>query len=125
MLDLGFVRDNLELVKQKMRERGLPVTLEDFESLDRERRGFLLRVENLKALRNKRAEEIAVLKRQNRDATAQIAETRQLRAEIEKLEPEEKNYEERIREVLRNIPNIPHPSVPVGKGSAENQEIRR
>ena len=59
MLDLGFVRDNLELVKQKMRERGVPDLLGDFENLDRERRNYLAEAERRKARRNKMSEEIA------------------------------------------------------------------
>src|SRR5207244_13069553 len=59
------------------------------------------------------------------DASAKIAENREKGAEIEKLDGEAKGYDERLRELLRNIPNVPHPSVPVGKGSEENQEVRR
>jgi seryl-tRNA synthetase len=125
MLDLGFVRNNLALVKQKMRERGFADTLENFEGLDRERRRLLVEVEGLKALRNKASEEIAALKKQKQDASAKIAENRERGAEIEKLDGEAKGYDESLRELLRNIPNVPHPSVPVGKGSEENQEVRR
>jgi seryl-tRNA synthetase len=62
MLDLGFVRDNLELVKQKMGERGLEDSLGGFETIDRERRKFLLEAETRKARRNKVSDEIATLK---------------------------------------------------------------
>jgi len=125
MLDLNFVRDNLELVKQKMRERGLPDVLGDFESLDRERRRLLLEVEGRKARRNKVSDEIAVLKKQKQDASALIADMKALGVEIQELDEQAKACDERLREVLRLVPNVPHASVPVGHGSADNQEIRR
>jgi seryl-tRNA synthetase len=125
MLDLGFVRDNLELVKQKMRERGFPDILQDFETQDRERRRLLVEAESRKARRNKASEEIAGLKKQHQDASAKVAEMRGLAAEIEEFDGEVSGYEERIRDLLRNIPNIPHSSVPVGRTAENNQEVRR
>ena len=125
MLDLGFVRDNLELVKQKMRERGFRDTLEDFERLDQERRRLLLEAEVRKARRNRVSEEIAALKKENQDASTLIGEMKKLKAEIEDFDAKAASAESRLRELLKNIPNIPHPSVPVGKSAADNQEIRR
>jgi seryl-tRNA synthetase len=125
MLDLNFVRDNLDLVKMKMRERGLGDTLEDFESLDRERRQLLTEVEGRKARRNKVSDEIATLKKQKRDTAALIAEMKPLSSEIQELDERAKACDERLRELLRLVPNIPHPSVPVGHSSADNQEVRR
>jgi len=125
MLDLNFVRDNLELVKEKMRERGLPDVLQDFESLDRERRRMLLEVEGRKARRNKVSDEIATLKKQKQDASSLIAEMKPLSHEIQELDEQAKACDERLREVLRLVPNVPHTSVPVGRNSADNQEVRR
>src|SRR5947207_6168376 len=125
MLDLGFVRDNLELVKQKMRERGVPDLLSDFERLDRERRKYLAEAESRKARRNKMSEEIAALKKQKRDASSQIAEMKKLKEEIEDFDAKVENADSSLRETLENVPNLPHSSVPVGKGAEDNQEIRR
>jgi len=125
MLDLGFVRDNLELVKQKMRERGLADSLADFENLDRERRKFLVEAERGKARRNRVSDEIAALKKQKQDASSRIAEMKQLGGEIAQLDEKAKHLDDQLRELLRNIPNIPHASVPVGRGAQDNQEIRR
>ena len=125
MLDLAFVRDNLEVVKQKMRERGLGGALEDFESIDRERRKFLVEAERGKARRNKVSEEIATLKKQGQDASALIAEMRQLGDEIKQPDEKAKGLDEQLRELLRNIPNVPHESVPLGTSAADNQEVRR
>ena len=125
MLDLSFVRDNLELVKGKMRERGLTDVLADFESLDRERRRVLVEVEGRKARRNKASDEIATLKKQKQDAAALIADMKALGVEIQELDEQAKACDERLREVLRLVPNVPHASVPVGHSSADNQEVRR
>ena len=125
MLDLSFVRDNLELVKQKMRERGLADVLGDFEALDRERRKLLGEVESRRARRNKVSDEIASLKKRKQDASQLIAEMKPLSEEIQQLDEQAKACDERLREVLRIVPNVPHSSVPVGRGAEDNQEVRR
>jgi seryl-tRNA synthetase len=126
MLDLGFVRDNLELVKQKMRERGFREdVLAQFDTLDSSRRACLLEAEKRKARRNKVSDEIASLKKQKQDASALITEMRQLKEEITALDAKVEAAENELRELLKNLPNVPHPSVPVGKSAADNQEIRQ
>src|SRR5258708_4979669 len=125
MLDLGFVRDNLGLVQRKMLERGVPDLLGDFESLDRQRRRALAEAESRKARRNKVSEEIAALKKNNQDVSALIAEMKQVGTEIQTLDDQAKGLDERLRDLLQNIPNLPHSSVPVGRGAQDNQEVRR
>ncbi len=125
MLELGYVRDNLELVKQKMEQRGVTDLLGNFEALDRERRKFLVEAESRKARRNKVSEEIAALKKQKQDASILIAEMKQVGAEIAELDAKAKSYDEQLREILCNIPNLPHESVPVGRSAADNREVRR
>jgi len=125
MLELAYVRENLEFVKQKMRDRGLPDILDSFEDLDRERRRLLVEVESRKARRNKGSGEIAALKKQKQDASALIAEMKQVGEEIERLDAEASSYVERLQELLANIPNVPHASVPVGRGAEDNREVRR
>jgi seryl-tRNA synthetase len=125
MLDLSFVRDNLEQVKQKMRERGLADVLGNFEAMDRERRKLLSEVESRRARRNIVSDEIASLKKQKRDASHLIAEMKPLSEEIQRLDEQAKACDERLREVLRIVPNVPHSSVPVGRGAEDNQEVRR
>lgn len=125
MLDLAFVRDNLDHVKQKLADRGAPNLLDDFESLDRERRKLLVEAETLKARRNKVSDEIAALKKQKQDASALIAEMKQAGAEIAELDRKAKAEDEKLQEILQRIPNMPHESVPIGKSAEDNQEIRR
>jgi seryl-tRNA synthetase len=125
MLDLSFVRDNLEQVKQKMHERGLADVLGNFEAMDRERRKLLSEVESRRARRNIVSDEIASLKKRKQDATHLIAEMKPLSEEIQRLDEQAKACDERLREVLRIVPNVPHLSVPVGRGAEDNQEVRR
>ncbi len=125
MLDLSFVRENLEQVRQMLRDRGLPDPLAAFEELDRERRKLLTEAESRKARRNKVSDEIAALKKQGQDASALIQEMKQASAEIKGLDEEARNLDVQLRAALRLIPNLPHESVPIGRGSGDNREIRR
>lgn len=125
MLDLNFVRDNLELVKRKMRERGMADAMKDFESLDATRRTALAEAEQRKARRNKVSDEIAALKKQKQDASALIAEMKALKEEIEGYDAKAEQSDKQLRELLVGIPNVPHESVPAGRGPQDNQEIRR
>ncbi len=125
MLDLAFVRGNLEQVKRKMSERGLPNQLEGFGRFDADRRRLLVEAESRKARRNKVSDEIARLKKDKQDASGLIAEMKQLAREIQELDEKAKAYDEGLRELLANLPNLPHPSVPVGKTSSDNREVRR
>jgi seryl-tRNA synthetase len=127
MLDLGFVRDHLPLVEEKLRQRGMDpaAVLQNFDSLDRERRAAIHVSEELKARRNQASEEIARLKKEKQDATAQISETKELREKITGAEQRAEALDVRMRDILSGIPNLPQDSVPVGKSADDNVEIRR
>ncbi|HEX4022849.1 MAG TPA: serine--tRNA ligase [Acidobacteriaceae bacterium] len=127
MLDPGFVRANLALVKEKLSQRGVDAEtlLAGFEELDRRRRSAITEVEKLKAERNRISGEVAQLKRSGQDATALMEQTRALKEDTERLEAEAAAAEEAMRSVLHQIPNLPHESVPVGKSEHDNVEVRR
>src|SRR5690242_16704693 len=127
MLDLNFVRDNLPLVEEKLRQRGMDPAgvLKDFREIDAQRRTAITEAETAKARRNRASEEIAKLKKSGADASAQIAETKELREKIQELEKAANEQEERLRPLLAGIPNLPHASVPVGRSAEENVEVRR
>jgi seryl-tRNA synthetase len=125
MLDLGFVRSNLSLVREKMRERGIAGILGDFEALDVERRKLLSEAEALKAQRNTVSGEIATLKKQKQDASSLITQMKQVSVNIQRLDERAKAADEKLRDLLRKVPNIPHDTVPIGRGSEDNQEVRR
>jgi len=125
MLDLNFVRGNLPLVEQKLRARGLDpaAVLKDFHQVDAQRRQAITSAETIKAHRNQKTEEIAKLKKSGQDASALITETKDLREEIQGLEKAAEEYDTRLRDILTNLPNMPHLSVPVGKGADDNVEV--
>ncbi|PYX30335.1 MAG: serine--tRNA ligase [Acidobacteria bacterium] len=127
MLDLNFVRDNLPLVEEKLRQRGMNPAdvLKDFHALDTERRQAITQNETLQARRNRASEEIAKLKKSGQDATALIQETKDLREQIQTSEKKAADAEVRLREILTAIPNLPHASVPVGTSAEQNVEARR
>ncbi len=127
MLDLNFVRDNLALVEEKLRQRGMNAAevLKDFGAIDTERRQAITQNETLQARRNRASEEIAKLKKSGQDATVLIQETKDLREQIQVSEKKAAESEARLREILTALPNLPHASVPVGKGAEDNVEARR
>ena len=127
MLDLSFVRDHLPLVEEKLRLRGMSPeeVLKDFRAIDSDRRQAITEAETLKAKRNRASEEIGKLKKSGQDATALMAEMKHLRDKVQELEKKASDSENRLRDLLAGIPNIPHESVPVGKSSADNVEVRR
>ena len=127
MLDLGFVRDNLPLIEEKLRQRGMDPAelLKDFRSLNAERRRLITEAETLKAKRNRASEEIARLKKQKQDASALMAETKELRERGDEAEKQAAQKEQELRDIMARIPNVPHPSVPVGNRSEDNVEVRR
>src|SRR5712692_9183901 len=127
MLDLNFVRDNLPLVEEKLRQRGMDPAevLKGFRELDSNRRQAITEAETLQARRNRASEEIAKLKKSGQDASALMAETKESRDKIQELEKTAAEYETQLRQLLAGIPNLPHDSVPVGKTAEDNVEVRR
>lgn len=127
MLDLGFVRDNLPLITEKLRQRGQDpdALLGGFADIDAKRRHAITAAETLKADRNRSTEEIAKLKKSGGDATELIAKTKSQREEIEALEKSASEFDEQLKQLLLGIPNIPHESVPAGKSADDNVEVRR
>jgi seryl-tRNA synthetase len=127
MLDLNLVRDNLPLVEEKLRQRGLDPgeVLKNYHEIDAQRRHAITEAETMKARRNRASEDIARLKKSGQDATAQMSETKELREQIQQREKVAAELEARLRELLSGIPNLPHESVPVGKTADDNVEVRR
>ena len=127
MLDLNFVRDNLPRVEEMLRRRGADpaAVLKDFGDVDTQRRQEITEAETMKARRNKASEDISKLKKAGQDATAAIAETKELREQIQAREKTAADLDARLRDILAGIPNMPHESVPIGHSAEENVEVRR
>lgn len=127
MLDLNFVRDHLPQVEEMLAQRGMNAaeSLGEFRQLDGVRRRHITELEGLQARRNTASDEIARLKKAKQDTSVQIAETKDLREKIQVLEGKVQEEDARLRELLAGIPNMPNASVPVGKVSEDNVEVRR
>jgi seryl-tRNA synthetase len=124
MLDPKYVLDNVDSVQDRLGTRGPRIDLSGLVNISAEKKALLKRVEDLRAEKNRASEEVSRMKRDERDASTLIADMRKVGDEIAGLEERLKALEEGIREFLLNIPNIPHESVPVGRGAEDNREVR-
>ena len=126
MLDLKYLRANFAEVKEKLQHRGEDLTdLGKFEDLDQKRRELIVESEQLKSKRNEVSQQVAVLKREKKDAEHLIKEMREVGDRIKGLDDELRLVEEKLEQLLLSIPNIPHESVPVGDTEDDNIEIRK
>ncbi|MHB8158277.1 MAG: serine--tRNA ligase [Desulfocucumaceae bacterium] len=125
MLDIKMLRSNPEIVKEALKKRGSDLDLEPFLKLEEMRREKLVVVEQLKNRRNVVSEEIGRLKRQGAEAGDMVAEMRQVSQQIKEMDDELRGIEEELENIILTIPNVPHETVPVGKDSQENVEVRR
>ncbi|HEX6922810.1 MAG TPA: serine--tRNA ligase [Bacillales bacterium] len=125
MLDLKYVRNHFEEVKERLKGRGEDLTeLDRFGELDEKRRELIKKTETLKQKRNSVSEEIAKRKREKQDADDMIAEMRDVSKEVKDLDRELGEVEETLQKVMLGIPNLPHESVPIGEDEEDNVEIR-
>ena len=124
MLDLKFVRSNPELVIEALNKRGGAVSLDNFLSLDGQRREKLFVVEQMKSRRNTVSEEIGRLKKSGANAQEMVVEMRELSQQIKSRDEEIRLVEDEMQSFLMHIPNIPHETVPVGSGERDNPIVR-
>ena len=125
MLDLTYLRNNLEDVEKRLAQRGGAAGLKTFREMDRERRAAVTEVERLKAERNTGSEAVGRLRREGQDTAGQQARLRELGEQIKVLEEKSKEDDAALDEILRTLPNVPHESVPLGAGAEDNVEVRR
>jgi len=128
MLDLNYVRENLDAVRAALAMREMAsAALDDFAAADAERRRVISESDQLNAERNTASREIgAMMKDGKRDeADARRKQVNELKERIAKLDDARDQAEARMRDMLSTLPNIPHESVPVGKDESANVEIRR
>ncbi len=124
MLDLRFIRENPEKVREAIRNKGETADVDLLLGLDEKRRALLLQADDLKHQRNVVSEKIARMKKEKQDAGQEIEDMRKVSSQITDLDDQLRQLEDRIDELLLTIPNIPHDSVPVGMDEDSNVEIR-
>jgi seryl-tRNA synthetase len=125
MLDLKFIRENVELVRKGAEAKGIAINLDELISLDEQRRKLIQEGESLKAKRNEVSAQIGKLKKEGGDASRAIAEMESVKDRIQAIDLELRDVEKKVNELLLTIPNVPHPSVPLGRTPAENKEVFR
>ncbi len=127
MLDLRLIREQPEAVAARLASRGpgAAAAIQDLLAADTRRRAALREVEALKALRNRVSEAIGQARRRGEDVAAETARMREVGDRIKTLDGEVKAADEDVARLLLQLPNLPHPTVPVGAGAEDNQEVRR
>ena len=125
MLDIKFIREHSEEVRQNLKNRHAQVDLDALLEADARRRELLGQVEAMKNRRNDVTKEISVLKRNKENADEKIAAMKELGDEIAVLDGKVKEAEEQMLAVQLMIPNMCHPSVPVGNDDSDNPEVRK
>mgnify|MGYP001325431338 CR=1 FL=1 len=125
MLDLKFVRANLDVVRQALANRNSKLDVAEFATLDERRRALLQEVEALKAERNAASGEIAKRKKAGEDASEILARMTQVSERAKALDVDLAQVEAAESDWLLAVPNVPHESVPYGKGEEDNPEVRR
>ncbi|HMX94844.1 MAG TPA: serine--tRNA ligase, partial [Elusimicrobiota bacterium] len=127
MLDIKFLRNDPESVRRALQNRGgryVPA-LEDLLAADAEWKAANGESEPLRARRNQAADEMGRLKREKKDATALLKEMEELKTRLKGLDDRTAAAQARVDEKVLGLPNLPHPSVPVGADAGQNREIRR
>ncbi|MBE9535767.1 MAG: serine--tRNA ligase [Proteobacteria bacterium] len=124
MLDPKFLRGNWDKVAEALGTRGGSYNLEKARQLDEQRRDLLGEVEALKGRRNLASQEIAKLQKEKADASSIIEEMKGVSQRIKDLDPKLSEIDEKLQNILLTIPNIPHPTTPVGRSEEDNREIR-
>ena len=125
MLDLNYLRENIETARQRLASRGFLLDVETFQRLDGERKSIIHGVELLRQLRNSASEEIAKLLRDKMDITGKRNEMKLVSQQIKDKEEALRIVEEKLFQFASTIPNLPDPAVPVGPTDEQNVEVRR
>lgn len=125
MLDLKYIRENPEAVKQGIKNKNERDRVDEILTLDERRRELILRGDELKSERNQASSQIPVMKKQGKDISELLASMKAVSDRIADLDSQLRNVENELNEILMFVPNMPHGSVPVGKTAEDNVEVRQ
>jgi seryl-tRNA synthetase len=125
MLDAKYIREHIDEVRERLSRRGQNLSLDQFILIDSERRKAIQEWERLRAHQKKVSDEVSKRKREGTDASELISEMKKVSQEVKDLDRVVEEKERSLQEFLLVIPNLPHPSVPKGTDSSENEEVRR
>jgi seryl-tRNA synthetase len=125
MLEAKYIREHIDVVREKLVLRDQTINLDKFLSIDEERRKAIQEWERLRALQKKVSDEVSKKKREGIDPSELIAEMKKVSQELKRLDDVVEEKERALQDLLLIIPNLPHDSVPKGKDSSDNVEVRR
>ena len=125
MLDLKLIQKNPEILVKALRDRHSDIDVNEFLTLDAERRALLTEVEELKSMRNSASSEVARCKKEGKDATSLLAELATLSDRIKELDSKANEAKAKVQQWLMAVPNIPDASVPVGRDENDNPCVRK
>ena len=125
MLDIHLLRKNAQEVADRLRTRPFAFDVAAFAAIEQERKQVQAATEDLQARRNSLSKQVGILKSRGEDASAVMAEVAQLPDRLKSLEARLTEVQVRLQDLLLGVPNLPHPSVPVGASSEDNIEVRR
>jgi seryl-tRNA synthetase len=125
MIDLAQLRKDAASVADRLAARGFELDVTRFNALEAERKQVQTRTEELQARRNTLAKAIGMKKGKREDASAELAEAGALPEQLKQLETQLAEVQTRLNDFLLHVPNVPHDSVPAGKSSDDNVEVRR
>jgi seryl-tRNA synthetase len=125
MLDLKFIRENPELVKQAIKNKNEKDRVDEILTLDKRRRELVLRGDELKSERNQVSSQIPNLKKEKKDVSGLLSSMKLVSDQIADIDSQLRNVENELNEILMFVPNLPHKSVPVGKTAEDNIEVRK
>ncbi|GAA0473161.1 serine--tRNA ligase [Alkalibacterium sp. m-11] len=126
MIDIKLIRNDFDAVKERLQTRGVnPSELDELKELDERRRELIQKSEKLKKERNDVSNQIAQKKSNRENADEAIAAMKQVGADIKAIDAELDELEEKTQTIASGLPNLPHPSLPIGEDEESNEEIRK
>jgi len=126
MLDIKRIRNDFEATKERLQTRGVAAEeLDNLKELDEKRRELIQESEHLKKHRNDVSAQIAEKKRNKEDASEAIAAMQKVGGDIKKIDAELETLEEQVNAIAAGLPNLPHPSLPVGEDEESNVLVRK
>lgn len=125
MLDIKFIRENPEVVKQGVENKNEKNRVDELLEIDQRRRDIIIHADELKSRRNQASAQIPQMKKNGQDVSGVLAEMKRVSDEIAELDSSLRNLETELENLLMYIPNLPHSSVPVGKSAEDNVEVRK
>jgi len=125
MLEIKFIRQNIDNIKKAMADRGEDFDIKSFQIVDEKRRSILSEIETLRHRKNVATEQVAQMKKKKENADTIVSEMRSVSEKIKVLNDKLSVNEETMNQILLNLPNIPHDSVPIGKDSSQNPIVKK